>query len=325
VALADLATKLQKETDFDASCFHGVALARPQRKQLDFYRWEHVEPVRVGTIIGSYWKQAVNPANTSSVLVVIPPYDAFSNEAKKLVTQARDAVSAFAALPEHAGYEVAATHPMAVEVDAEELTVGRFPVVVAITVVVVFGSIGLRYRALLIPFKLLFTIVIPIMSTLGMGVYVFQDGILNWTGIPSLQSDGGIVWINPVACTFMLIGFGLDYDIFLFSRIYATRKSAEFLEDREAIVNAVAVTGPVISTAGVIMALAFSGMVAQHSNEFLCQMGFTMIFGVLMDTFVVRTLLVPAFLAMAGPFNWWPGAMPTGVSVDGVTLEALSG
>lgn len=184
--------------------------------------------------------------------------------------------------------------------------------------------IGLRYKALLIPFKLLLTIVIPIMSTLGMGVFVFQDGLLNWTGIPSLQSDGGIVWINPIACTFMLIGFGLDYDIFLFSRIYATRKSGVFLDDREAIINAVAVTGPVISTAGCIMALAFIGMVVQHSNEFLCQMGFTMIFGVLVDTFVVRTFLVPAFLAMAGPFNWWPGVMPVPSSEGSLTLGSLS-
>merc|ERR1712150_105025 len=125
-----------------------------------------------------------------------------------------------------------------------------------------------------------------------------------------MGSDGGLVWINPVACTFMLIGFGLDYDIFLFSRIYATRKDGTFRDDNKAIVNAVAVTGPVISTAGGIMALAFVGMVVQHSNEFLCQMGFTMIFGVLMDTFVVRTLLVPAFLSMAGRYNWWPGEMP---------------
>merc|ERR1712070_1192534 len=235
-----------------------------------------------------------------------------------------EAVQRFNSLPGRADYVVAAFHPMAVEVDAENLTVGRFPMVVLITVAVVFSLIGLRYKAFIIPFKLLFTIAIPIMSTLGMGVFVFQDGVLNWTGIPSLQSDGGLVWINPVACTFMLIGFGLDYDIFLFSRIYATRKDGTFRDDKEAIVNALSATGPVISTAGGIMALAFVGMVVQHSNEFLCQMGFTMIFGVLMDTFVVRTLLVPAFLAMAGPFNWWPGAMPTGVSVDGVTLEALS-
>merc|ERR1712190_70070 len=133
---------------------------------------------------------------------------------------------------------------------------------------------------------------------------------MGWTQIPSLQSQGGLVWINGVSCVFMLIGFALDYDIFLFSRIYADRRNGVFKEDRVAIVHAVAKTGPVITTAGVIMALAFSGMVVQSSNPFLSQMGFTMIFGILMDTFVVRTLLVPAFLSMAGNYNWWPGKMP---------------
>jgi len=105
--------------------------------------------------------------------------------------------------------------------------------------------------------------------------------------------------------------FCLDYDIFLYSRIYADRKSGLFLEDEPAIINAVAKTGPVITTAGVIMALAFSGMILQSSNPFLSQMGFTMIYGILMDTFVVRTLLVPTFLKMAGRFNWVPQDMPS--------------
>jgi len=198
----------------------------------------------------------------------------------------------------------------------------RFIPVVLITLFVVFSVIAIRYRAALVPVKLFFTIALPIVSVLGTGAFVFQDGILNWTGIPSLQSQGGLVWINPVACTFMLIGFALDYDIFLFSRIYADRKEGRFLDDKEAIIHAVAVTGPVITTAGCIMALAFSGMVVQSTNPFLCQMGFTMIFGILVDTFIVRTLLVPAFLSMAGSYNWWPGKMPS--AEDGAKTEPLT-
>merc|ERR1719401_2047141 len=226
-----------------------------------------------------------------------------------LVATARATVDEFNRL--HPGHSATCYHPMAVEIDAEALTSSRFPLVITVTAFVVFAAIGIRYKAALVPIKLLFTIALPILFVLGCGVLVFQDGWLNWTKIPSLQSQGGLVWINPVACSFMLIGFALDYDIFLFSRIYAERKSGVFVEDREAIVHSLAATGPIITTAGVIMALAFSGMVAQHANPFLCQMGFTMIFGILVDTFVVRTLLVPAFLSMAGRFNWWPGVMPT--------------
>eukprot|EP00933_Yihiella_yeosuensis_P041122 TRINITY_DN35559_c0_g1_i1.p1 TRINITY_DN35559_c0_g1~~TRINITY_DN35559_c0_g1_i1.p1 ORF type:complete len:859 (-),score=151.27 TRINITY_DN35559_c0_g1_i1:116-2653(-) len=265
-----------------------------------------------GGIYAWAWSQAVNPENSSSLIAVTPPFDAFSNKARDLVTEARAAVEDFKkSSSKYDDWEVVSYHPMGVNVDAEELASSRFPWVVGATALAVFCIVGLRYRAALIPVKLFFTIALPIISILGMGVYVFQDGMLNWTGIPSLQSQGGLVWINPIACTFMLIGFGLDYDVFLFSRIYQARRNGEFIDDRSAIIDSVARTGPVITTAGCIMALAFTGMVAQHDNPFLCQMGFTMIFGVLMDTFVVRTLLVPSILAMAGKLNWWPGKMPS--------------
>eukprot|EP00928_Gymnodinium_smaydae_P044385 TRINITY_DN29612_c0_g1_i1.p1 TRINITY_DN29612_c0_g1~~TRINITY_DN29612_c0_g1_i1.p1 ORF type:complete len:833 (-),score=136.68 TRINITY_DN29612_c0_g1_i1:361-2775(-) len=262
--------------------------------------------------IGIYewaWHQSVNPQNTSSLLTALPPYDTFSNQAKSLVANARKSADAFNL--RNPGFVATCYHPMGVEIDAEALTARRFPWVITVTVAVVFSAIGVRYRAALVPIKLLFTIALPILFVLGCGVLVFQDGWLNWTRIPSLQSQGGLVWINPVACSFMLIGFALDYDLFLFSRIYDERKRGRFLEDRAAIIHSVAATGPVITTAGIIMALAFSGMVVQHDNPFLCQMGFTMILGVLVDTFVVRTLLVPALLSMAGRFNWWPGKMPS--------------
>eukprot|EP00929_Paragymnodinium_shiwhaense_P120396 TRINITY_DN92324_c0_g1_i1.p1 TRINITY_DN92324_c0_g1~~TRINITY_DN92324_c0_g1_i1.p1 ORF type:complete len:870 (+),score=188.64 TRINITY_DN92324_c0_g1_i1:121-2610(+) len=254
------------------------------------------------------WSLSANKGNASTLMTALPPFDSFSDRAQKLLTDARAVVDQFSEA--NAGWTAVVYHPMAIEVDAFELTFGRYGYVVAATVLIVFLVIGIRYRAAMIPVKLMFTIALPILAVLGSGVYVFQEGYLNWTGIGSLQKQGGLVWINPVACSFMLIGFALDYDLFLFSRIYDTRKRGVFKEDREAIIHAVSATGPVISTAGVIMALAFSGMVVQHDNAFLCQMGFTMILGVLIDTFILRTMLAPAILCMAGPLNWWPQTMP---------------
>lgn len=313
-----LANLLQARTNIAGSAFRGIMLGpSTNASEVSCTTWDDVQDsLSEGGIYAWAWDQSVTAANTSSLLTLTPSFDVFSNKARDLVTQARAAVAEFRALPGYGDWVVECYHPMAVNVDAEALASGRFPWVVAITAAAVFCIVGLRYQAALVPLKLFFTIALPIIAVLGSGVYVFQDGALNWTGIPSLQSQGGLVWINPIACTFMLIGFGLDYDIFLFSRIYATRKSGMFKDDREAIVSAVALTGPVITTAGLIMALAFIGMVAQHDNPFLCQMGFTMILGVLVDTFVVRTLLVPAILAMAGKLNWWPGKMPSAEDVE---------
>jgi len=311
-----LAQIFQEKTGIATTSFRGIMLTgqRSESGQVACMEWKAAEKLLNSSMDGGFygwaWNMAANPSNTSSLITLTPSFDVFSDRAKDLVHQGRDAVGAFKQAGDYDDWTVASFHPMAIEVDAEELVAARLPWAVALTLLVVFCVIALRYRAALIPVKLFMTIALPIVSVLGAGVFVFQDGCLNWTGIPSLQSQGGLVWINPVACIFMLIGFALDYDIFLFSRIYSDRKAGVFKEDRAAIVHAVAATGPIITTAGVIMALAFSGMVAQHSNPFLCQMGFTMIFGILVDTFIVRTLLVPAFLSMAGRFNWWPGVMP---------------
>jgi uncharacterized membrane protein YdfJ with MMPL/SSD domain len=312
-----LAQLLHIKTGIASTAFRGIMLTSQPSEggHVSCLGWDEasneLNSTSDGGIYGWAWKMAVNTANTSSLITLTPPFDVFSDRAKDLVHEGRDAVNTFKQSGDYSAWTVVSFHPMAVEVDAEELVAARLPWAVSLTLLIVFSVIAVRYRAALVPVKLFMTIALPIVSVLGTGVFVFQDGYLNWTGIPSLQSQGGLVWINPVACTFMLIGFALDYDIFLFSRIYADRKGGVFREDRAAIVHAVAATGPIITTAGVIMALAFSGMVAQHANPFLCQMGFTMIFGILVDTFVVRTLLVPAFLSMAGRFNWWPGVMPT--------------
>jgi uncharacterized membrane protein YdfJ with MMPL/SSD domain len=326
-ASCTLARHVHSMTGILPSAFHGIMVKSQQNgsSTVDCLTWDEAE-MALNANVGIYnwaWSSSVDSANTSSLLAVTPPFDAFSNKAKSLVSQGRRAVDAFLDQGyRQQGWTAVSFHPMAVEVDAEEVVAARFPWVVALTLAVVFSVIALRYRAALIPLKLFMTIALPILAVLGASVLVYQDGYLNWTHIPSLRSQGGVVWINPVACTFMLIGFALDYDIFLFSRIYAERRSGMFTEDRAAIIHAVDATGPVITTAGVIMALAFSGMVAQSANPFLCQMGFTMILGVLVDTFVVRTLLTPAILAMAGSYNWWPGVMPGPREGDCLSCDA---
>jgi len=313
----ELARSLQKNAALPVDAFKGVMLGEPAAgaSEVSCLEWaDEQEKLSNSALYSYYWKQSVNSAHTSSLITVLPPYDTFSDKAKALVDTARKSVDEFSA--QFPGFSAECYLPMAIEVDAEALTAGRFPFVISATLLVIFGSIGIRYRAALIPIKWLFTIALPILFTFGCGVLVFQDGWLNWTGIPSLQSQGGLVWINPVACSFMLVGFALDYDLFIFSRIYDERKKGRFLQDRDAIVHSVVAAGPVITTADIIMALAFIGMVVQHDNPFLCQMGFTMILGVLVDTFIVRTLLVPALLQAAGKLNWWPGTMPSAAAGD---------
>ena len=111
----------------------------------------------------------------------------------------------------------------------------------------------------------------------------------------------------PCVSVTILIGFAIDYEIFLFSRVFEYRKKG--YTSRAAIVLGVATTGPIISAAGTVMALAFSSMLLQNivSNN---QMGFLFVFGVLIDTFIIRPLLVPPLLTLADFLNWYPSKVP---------------
>lgn len=186
----------------------------------------------------------------------------------------------------------------------------RFPFVVAGTLLVVFSVIAAKFRAAIVPLKLACTIAVPLAFIFGMAVVVYQKGALDGLGGGPFSSHGagGISWLLPPSTVFVLIGLALDYDIFLFSRVYELRATGRFTT-QQAIVEAVGITGPVISGAGLIMALAFIGMLANDSH-FLNQFGFIAVLGVLLDSFVVRTILVPSILSVGGALNWWPGKMP---------------
>ena len=110
----------------------------------------------------------------------------------------------------------------------------------------------------------------------------------------------------------IIVGLGLDYDVFLISRILEFRLN-EF-DDDGAVLKGLYKTGGIITAAGIIMAVAFSGLLM--SGELLLnQTAFILVAAVLIDTFVVRTILVPVLMGlvsklMGAEVSWWPRAMP---------------
>ncbi|CAL1154720.1 unnamed protein product [Cladocopium goreaui] len=118
---------------------------------------------------------------------------------------------------------------------------------------------------------------------------------------------GKLLWKVIPLVTGIAIALGLDYDIFLVSRIVEFR--VQRYSDRASIFRGVLKTGDVISGAGLIMSLAFSGLIFSD-KIFFQQFGVLIITSVLLDTFVVRTVLVPALMLIAQHWNWWPRSMP---------------
>jgi len=135
----------------------------------------------------------------------------------------------------------------------------------------------------------------------------YQKGLLASFHWRAIGDTSGLYWLIPVMTVTILCGLALDYDIFLFARIYEYRTVAG-LPTRKAIIYGVYNTGSIITAAGCIMAIAFCGLLFSQITS-LNQVGFILVVAVLVDTFIIRILLVPSVLSLAGEINWWPGSL----------------
>jgi hypothetical protein len=163
---------------------------------------------------------------------------------------------------------------------------------------------------LLSPFLVLvnaLTLFLPLFSCFGLAVLVYQDGILNWLGLDAVRSSNisNAFQQETVIILFSLcLAFALDYDIFLLTRIRFWRGKGG-LAHRDSIIRALSETGPTISRAGIIMALAFGGNIVGDVTLFN-QLAWIVCTSVLIDTFIVRPVLVPAICSLCPRLMWWP-------------------
>jgi RND superfamily putative drug exporter len=159
---------------------------------------------------------------------------------------------------------------------------------------VVFVILVLLLRAIVVPLYLILSVLLSYFATLGLAFTVFW--VLNPHGF------SGLDWKVAIFLFTILIAVGEDYNIFLMTRI---REEQRRHGPIRGITEALTRTGPIISSCGLIMAGTFSSLLAGQLIE-MKQLGFALAFGVLVDTFVVRPILVPSFLIMlhSGRFNW---------------------
>ncbi|MYG92495.1 MAG: MMPL family transporter, partial [Acidimicrobiia bacterium] len=147
-------------------------------------------------------------------------------------------------------------------------------------------------RSLIAPLYLMATIAFTYFATLGLSVAVF---VLIFDHV-------GIGYAVPFFLFVFLNALSVDYNIYLMSRI---REEARRSPLKHATRYALARTGPVITSAGIILAGTFSALMTLPLQDLL-QLGFAVAVGVLIDTFITRTLIVPALVTLLGRWNWWP-------------------
>ncbi|WP_069808328.1 MMPL family transporter [Vulcanisaeta thermophila] len=161
-------------------------------------------------------------------------------------------------------------------------------VMIAINIVI----LTIYMRSLMIPLRLVSTVLMSITWSLALTVAVFQ-------GLMGIKT----YWLLPIILISLLLSVGTDYDLFIISRF--KEELARGYDDAEAIVRAVEFTGPVVTGAALVLAMAFASL-ALSSLFLLKQIALAIASSVLIDSFLVRPLLVPAIIVLLGRYNWWP-------------------
>ena len=166
---------------------------------------------------------------------------------------------------------------------------------IPLVLLVVLGILVLLLRSVAAPVMLMATVVLSFVAALGGSLLLFEI-VADFPGEdPSY----------PLYAFIFLVALGVDYNIFLMARV---REEALALPTREAMLKGLAVTGGVITSAGIVLAGTFS-VLAVLPLVALTQLGITVAFGVLLDTLVVRSILVPALTFDLGDRVWWPSAL----------------
>jgi RND superfamily putative drug exporter len=214
-----------------------------------------------------------------------PPY---STDAFDLIDPIRDAAHRAAGGTLVGG-------PSAIEFDVREAAAWDSKVIPPIVLVVVFLILAGLLRAVVAPLLLIGTVILSFVAALGVGYFAY-DVLFDFPG-----SDPSL----PLFAFVFLVALGVDYNIFLMAR---AREETLTHGTRPGMLRALAVTGGVITSAGIVLAGTFS-VLAVLPLVFLTEIGFVVAFGVLLDTFLVRSVLVPALVELIGPKIWWPSAL----------------
>jgi RND superfamily putative drug exporter len=172
--------------------------------------------------------------------------------------------------------------------------------VVPVAIIVIGLLLCLVMRSLVAPLYLIASVALSFFAALGLSVFLFIK----------LGGASGLTFILPFLMFIFLLALGEDYNILVMSRI---REEAQHLPLREAVSRALGATGTTVTSAGLVLAGTFSVFALvggrQSGGSQIIDVGVGLALGVLMDTFIVRTILVPCTVVLLGRWNWWPSRL----------------
>ncbi len=236
----------------------------------------------------------VTPINGRTVVnaTLADSYD--SPQALSTVANLRSAVHAVPGADAQVGGSSAAT------LDVHTASVHDRNLIIPVVLLVIFLVLALLLRSLLAPVLLIGTVVLSFAATLGVSGFMFAH-VFHFAG-----ADQSF----PLFAFVFLVALGIDYNIFLMTRV---REESLVHGTRTGVLRGLAVTGGVITSARVMLAATFA-VLGVLPLVFLAELGFAVAFGVLLDTIIVRSVLVPALSYDIGRKIWWPSKLAAGQS-----------
>ena len=247
-----------------------------------------VEPMRVGPVIPGQPVPAIKVINGEIVLNATLAMNPDSLDARNVIPVIRDAVHAIDSTI-LVGGSTAVAFDTDVAADHDNKTI--IPIVLVLITII----LGFLLRSIVSALLLLSTVVLSYFATLGACQLVFEH-IFHFKG-----ADTSF----PLFAFIFLVALGIDYNIFLMTRV---REESGKIGTRAGVIKGLMVTGGVITSAGIVLASTF-GVLGILPLVFLAELGFAVAFGVLLDTLIVRTILVPALSYDIGSKIWWPSKL----------------
>jgi RND superfamily putative drug exporter len=219
--------------------------------------------------------------------------DPLDKSGLEVVPRMRDAV---ADLP--AGTTALIGGTSAINYDVDQANQRDMEIIVPLALLVMAVILAILLQALIAPLVLLASVILSFACTLGVSILIIRY----------IVGDAGFDSSIPLFAFIFLVALGIDYTIFLMARV---REEARRHGTREGMLRALSATGPVITSAGVILAGTFSVLMTLPVS-FTFDLGLMVALGILLDTFIVRTIMVPAAVEVLGDKIWWPSTARAG-------------
>ena len=181
-----------------------------------------------------------------------------------------------------------------------------------VVLVIIAALLALLLRSLVAPWYLIVTVGLSYLASLGFAMIVFVH----------LGGDASLNFVIPFLLFIFAMALGEDYNILLMSRI---REEAHHAALGDALTRAIGLTGGTITSAGIILGGTFAVLALAGNTDQARQLGFTIAFAVFLDTFFVRTLLVPSVAVLLGRWNWWPSRLSRPAAEQRAPIPAMKG